>query len=404
MWTSVSGWQWDDWWRPASDSLASALLPPLPGHHGPLSPPQHRPGDPHRDHQDLRRLQRDSVRCTRLLQTDSVCSVSEGGSQVWARADTASMSTTTETSLTGAKLQVATSIPSTPTTGGGGPRWPDICWPEWHNFSSGETRGGLGQHPGHQYRPGCHWYPGPSGPSRRTNVNTGQNNRHTWRFSHRVEFSVIIFHLTEGPDDLGQGGDSGSLKTGNAGARLACCVIRETFPVFSMKYLMSVLSNWNIINWLPAYLLVFCLQRTVSPLTILGCLVCTKWKPAFTLRGSPWSELRSGLSSSFTTNFVNIFSEQWSSGSVGSDEMMDPRLGFVMLMFPVSPDRAVISWGDWPRPSVRTTCWWLSQPRSSPSSPPPPPSRPSAASKGTAWVSWRGTSSWQNTRLLTGLR
>ena len=52
--------------------------------------------------------------------------------------------------------------------------------------------------------------------------------------------------LPAGQDDLGRGGDSGSLKTGNAGSRLACCVIRETVPVFSVKYLMSLLSNWNI--------------------------------------------------------------------------------------------------------------------------------------------------------------
>ena len=50
-----------------------------------------------------------------------------------------------------------------------------------------------------------------------------------------------------GPDDLGQVGNADSLKTGNAGARVGCCLIRETFPVFSWKYLMSVLSNWNII-------------------------------------------------------------------------------------------------------------------------------------------------------------
>merc|ERR1712018_76362 len=57
---------------------------------------------------------------------------------------------------------------------------------------------------------------------------------------------AIVIH--EGPDDLGRGGDQGSLKTGNAGARLGCCVIRETVPVFSVKYFMSLLSNWNIIN------------------------------------------------------------------------------------------------------------------------------------------------------------
>lgn len=36
---------------------------------------------------------------------------------------------------------------------------------------------------------------------------------------------AMVIHAL--PDDLGLGGDEGSLATGNAGARLACCVIKE---------------------------------------------------------------------------------------------------------------------------------------------------------------------------------
>ena len=35
---------------------------------------------------------------------------------------------------------------------------------------------------------------------------------------------AIVIH--EGEDDLGHGGDSGSLATGNAGARAGCCIIQ----------------------------------------------------------------------------------------------------------------------------------------------------------------------------------
>ena len=43
--------------------------------------------------------------------------------------------------------------------------------------------------------------------------------------------SEINFHLKiffyKGEDDLGRGGDEGSLKTGNAGGRVACGIIEE---------------------------------------------------------------------------------------------------------------------------------------------------------------------------------
>ena len=40
---------------------------------------------------------------------------------------------------------------------------------------------------------------------------------------------VVVIHA--GTDDLGNGGDAGSLATGNAGSRLACCKIQEKVNV-----------------------------------------------------------------------------------------------------------------------------------------------------------------------------
>ena len=50
---------------------------------------------------------------------------------------------------------------------------------------------------------------------------------HTPRFELEGEESVVgrAVVLHAGEDDLGQGGDEGSLKTGNAGTRVACCTL-----------------------------------------------------------------------------------------------------------------------------------------------------------------------------------
>ena len=58
---------------------------------------------------------------------------------------------------------------------------------------------------------------------------------------------LIDWCVYAGIDDLGLGGDTGSLKTGNAGARAACCIIVETFPLFSWKYVMSLMTTWGFV-------------------------------------------------------------------------------------------------------------------------------------------------------------
>eukprot|EP00091_Calanus_sinicus_P012787 TRINITY_DN28588_c0_g1_i1.p1 TRINITY_DN28588_c0_g1~~TRINITY_DN28588_c0_g1_i1.p1 ORF type:complete len:197 (+),score=25.13 TRINITY_DN28588_c0_g1_i1:81-671(+) len=63
--------------------------------------------------------------------------------------------------------------------------------------------------------------------------------------AHSIIGKAIVIH--EGTDDLGLGGDAGSLATGNAGARAACCIITETFPLFSWKYVMSVITSWGAV-------------------------------------------------------------------------------------------------------------------------------------------------------------
>ena len=42
----------------------------------------------------------------------------------------------------------------------------------------------------------------------------------------RQDITGLAIVIHEGEDDLGHGGDSGSLATGNAGARAGCCIIQ----------------------------------------------------------------------------------------------------------------------------------------------------------------------------------
>ena len=49
-----------------------------------------------------------------------------------------------------------------------------------------------------------------------------------------------------GEDDRGLGNNKDSLKTGNAGARAACCIIRrEVFPLFSFENFMNFMSRFG---------------------------------------------------------------------------------------------------------------------------------------------------------------
>jgi len=62
---------------------------------------------------------------------------------------------------------------------------------------------------------------------------------------HTIIGRAIVIHT--GQDDMGLGGDDGSVATGNAGSRAACCLVQKTVqaarpaPFFSIKTIMGMI-------------------------------------------------------------------------------------------------------------------------------------------------------------------
>ena len=57
---------------------------------------------------------------------------------------------------------------------------------------------------------------------------------------------AVVVH--SGKDDLGKGGDTGSLKTGNAGSRVACGIIKAQWRQLTNLFITNQIIN-NAWNW-----------------------------------------------------------------------------------------------------------------------------------------------------------
>uniref|UniRef100_A0A1W6SA21 Superoxide dismutase [Cu-Zn] n=1 Tax=Urechis unicinctus TaxID=6432 RepID=A0A1W6SA21_UREUN len=70
------------------------------------------------------------------------------------------------------------------------------------------------------------------------------------RGTYSVIGRALVIHAMR--DDLGKGNDTGSITTGNAGARLACCVIEASKAGLSTHYThLSLLLACLALTWLP---------------------------------------------------------------------------------------------------------------------------------------------------------
>merc|ERR1719482_1441927 len=58
---------------------------------------------------------------------------------------------------------------------------------------------------------------------------------------HSIIGKTVVLHA--GEDDLGQGVDIGSTKTGNAGSRVACCTLEEYQEQSFVEYLLEFISS-----------------------------------------------------------------------------------------------------------------------------------------------------------------
>lgn len=62
---------------------------------------------------------------------------------------------------------------------------------------------------------------------------------HTRTVATIVEWTICIYQVHYGPDDMGLGGNAGSLKGGNAGIKVACCIIARADPAHHQHHIHS---------------------------------------------------------------------------------------------------------------------------------------------------------------------